>query len=171
MYNMCLRIYEWNCSRTEKNYAEYSLELFMDRFSHQIVWLVRDNGCLLEKQETLKYLENRVLLSRTLATSKMELLVTLVSYYKSGQIYYKPGQLLLLQIVTTVITNRGSSFYYKSGQIITNWGRYYKPGQIYYKSGQVLQIGAIITNRCRTPWWMFLITYYKLMWNEVTKNI
>ena len=152
MYNMCLRIYEWNCSRTEKNYAEYSLELFMDGFSHQIVWLVRDNGCLLEKQEALKYLENRVLLSRTLATSKMELLVTLVSYYKSGQIYYKPGQLLLLQIVTTVITNRGSSFYYKSGQ------NYHKLGQVLQTGADLLQIGAGITDRSN---------YYKSVQNTM----
>ena len=41
------------CSQTEKIYTE-SYELFMDRVSRIIVWLVRDNGCLLEKQETLK---------------------------------------------------------------------------------------------------------------------
>ena len=40
------------------------------------------------------------------------------------------------QIGALVITNRGSSSYYKSGQ------NYYKLGQNYYKSGQLLQIGA-----------------------------
>ena len=39
---------------------------------------------------------------------------------------------LLLQIWAAVITNRDSVYYYKSGQL--------------------LQIGAIITNRCRTGW-------------------
>ena len=36
--------------------------------------------------------------------------------------------------------------------VVTNWGRssYYKSGQNYYKLGQLLQIGAIISNRCRT---------------------
>ena len=61
-YNTCLPIFEWNYSQTQKNYTAHSLELFMNRFSYRIVWLVRDNGCLLEKQETLKYLENHVLL-------------------------------------------------------------------------------------------------------------
>ena len=60
----------------------------MHRFSRRIVWLIRDNGCLLEKQETLKYLENHVPLfdnrgvSRTRATSKMELFVTLVNDFQ-----------------------------------------------------------------------------------------
>ena len=60
----------------------------MDRFSRQIVLLVCDNGCLLEKQVTLKYLENHVLLfdsrgvSRTPETSKMELFVTLVNSFQ-----------------------------------------------------------------------------------------
>ena len=57
----------------------------MDRCSRRIAWLVRDNGCLLEKRETLKYLEDHVLLfdsrdvSRTPTTSKMELSVALVN--------------------------------------------------------------------------------------------
>ena len=60
-----------------------------------------------------------------------------------GNSYYKSGQFQLLQIkAVPLITNRG--------KIITNLGSYYKLGQNYYKSGQVLQIGAIITNRCRT---------------------
>ena len=60
----------------------------MNRFIRRIVWLVRDDRCLLEKQETLKYLKNHVLLfdsrdvSRTLATPKMELFLTMVNGFQ-----------------------------------------------------------------------------------------
>ena len=60
----------------------------MDFFSCHIIWLIRDSGYLLEKQETLKYLENHVPsfesrgVSRTSATSKLELFVTLVNGFQ-----------------------------------------------------------------------------------------
>ena len=60
----------------------------MDCFNCQMVCLVRDNGCLLEKQETLKYLQNHVHLlgsrgvSRTPATSRMELFGTFVNGFQ-----------------------------------------------------------------------------------------
>ena len=71
-----------------------------------------------------------------------------------GNCYYKLGQLFILQIGATVITNWVSliitnqgKFYNKSGQllqiraiVVTNWGSYYKLGQT------LLQIRAAITN-------------------------
>ena len=56
----------------------------------------------------------------------------------------------LFQIGAGVISNRGSFVITKRGRFITNWGRYFKSGQVYFKSGQLFQIGAIISNRCRT---------------------
>ena len=61
----------------------------MDRFSRRIIWLTCDNRCLLGKQEILKCLENHVLflerrgISRSTATSKMKLFVTLVNGFQS----------------------------------------------------------------------------------------
>ena len=60
------------------------------------------------------------------------------NHYKSGQIYYKSRQPLLLHIGTTIITNLGSLCYYTWGQqvlqiaaahFITNRGNYYKSVQ------------------------------------------
>ena len=57
----------------------------------------------------------------------------------------------LLQIrAAPVVTNRGSSSYYKSGQNYYKLGQLLQIGKNYYKSGHVLQIGAVITNRCKT---------------------
>ena len=53
------------------------------------------------------------------------------------------GQLLFLKIGATVITNRGSSLYYKPRQV------YYKSGQVLLIGTDLLQIGATITNWCR----------------------
>ena len=64
--------------------------------------------------------------------------------------YYTSGQLQLLQIGAIVITNRGSSSYYKSGQNYYKLRHLLQVGTELLQIGQVLQIGAIITNRCRT---------------------
>ena len=68
------------------------------------------------------------------------------------------GAKLLRIGAAPVVTNRGSSSYYKSGQ------NYYKLGQNYCKSGQVLQFGAIITNWCR-PFILYSINEF------LTKNV
>ena len=78
------------------------------------------------------------------------------TYYKTGQCsYYKSGQLLVLQIGANFITNRGNSFYYKSGQF------YYKSGQVLQIGADLLQIGAGITNRGN---------YYKSVQNNSIKK-
>ena len=51
----------------------------------------------------------------------------------------------LFQIGAALIISNWSRSYFKSGRIC-----YFKTGQTYYKLGQLFQIGAIISNRCRT---------------------
>ena len=72
---------------------------------------------------------------------------------------------MLFQIgAALVISNRG--------RFITNWGRYFKSGQIYFKSGQLFQIGAIISNRCRTRASIlpFVSKMYEIVIFEETSN-
>ena len=65
--------------------------------------------------------------------------------------YHKYGTVLLLQIGATVITNRGSSYNYISGQnhykseqlqTITIWKRFITNQESYCKSEQLLKIDA-----------------------------
>ena len=65
-------------------------------------------------------------------------------------IYYKMGQLFLLQSEANCVTKWGSSF-------ITKWGRfYYKVGQVLLQSGAGITKWGIITKWCIT---MFIYIY------------
>ena len=77
-----------------------------------------------------------------------------------ASLWYKLGQIFLLQIRANVVTNWDLSVLQIGAIVVTNWGNYYKLGQpllqnreamtnfgkMYYKLRQVLQIRAIITN-------------------------
>lgn len=67
-------------------------------------------------------------------------------YYKSGQIYCKSGQLLSLQIGSTVTKNWAELS--QTGTAIKNWGIFIANWGSYYNSRKFLQIGArrIITH-------------------------